>query len=163
MERMAAKQRVNADRAQRQIDREAAKQKRATDAAKATLARRQGQLMRAADKIIKKCDCGVGDAVSFATAAKTRLQSEFGMSVDESLQALLLATDTWDGDSFDSLTSLLNYHAQLIVDDSLATAAIGPPPSSNSNGDRPSALITPRVRFPSPCCVVFAECWRLAV
>jgi len=132
--RDVAKANAQAAKAQAAIDREAAKQKRATEAAKATLARRQGQLMKAADKVIKKCACDVGDAVSYVSAAKQRLQAEFGLSVDESLQALLLATDTWDGKSFDSLASLVNYHAQLIVDESLATAEIGPLPSSSTNG-----------------------------
>jgi len=138
--RAAAKRNADAAKTARRLEQLEGQAKRASDAAKATLARRQGQMLRAADKTIKKCGCDVGDAVSFATSAKARLQSEFGLSVDEALQALLLATDTWDGSSFDSLTSLLNYHAQLIVDEATASAEIGPLPSSSSNGDtRPVA------------------------
>jgi hypothetical protein len=144
--KLAAKDKAARDKAAAKIARLAAQQERAAAQAKATLARRQGQLMKAADKIIKKCDCEVGEAVAFASFGKQRLQSEYGLSVDEALQALLLATDTWDGDSFGSLTSLMNYHAQLISDESLAESAIGPLPSPNSNGDtRPSAAIVPRV------------------
>jgi hypothetical protein len=133
-----AKQKAKAasdqQKAEKQIEQVQAKAKRAADAAKATALRRQNQLLKAADKVIRKCDCEVSVAVHFVSAEKARLQTQYGLTLDESLQALLLATDVWPGGEFSDLATLADAHAGQIVADSLALSRNGMPISSSSNG-----------------------------
>jgi hypothetical protein len=129
-----AKQRAASEKAAKQLEREEKELERRRNAAVATRERRQKQAESAADKIIKKCGCSVSEAMQFVTDAKTRLPREYGLSIDETLQALLLATEAWDGISFDFLSEILNANAQIAVDTTLAAAESGANVSSRING-----------------------------
>jgi hypothetical protein len=129
-----AKQRANSEKAAKQLERESKELERRRNAAVATRERRQKQAESAADKIIKKCGCSVSEAMQFVTDTKTRLPREYGLSIDETLQALLLATEAWDGISFDFLSEILNANSQIAVNTTLAATESGANVSSRING-----------------------------
>lgn len=82
--------------------------------AQATVDRRQRQLLSAAEKIIKKCECPLQRAYAYAMNTNKRLQSEYALSKDDSLQALITAVDGWDGLSFDDLDASVALAASLL-------------------------------------------------
>lgn len=97
-------------------------------------ARRQSQIMSAADNIIKKCGCTVADAVAYAVSARDTVISQYAVSIDESLAALLQATEIWDGISFDDLSDIIAANAQLTVDKVLETTSTSANGSASTNG-----------------------------
>jgi hypothetical protein len=106
---------------QRKIEQAAAKAQQAYNALaraqkqrEATTQRREKQLLSAAEKIIKKCDCPLEQAYRYAMESNKRIQSEYALSKDESLQALISAVDGWDGLAFDDLTLSVDLAASLL-------------------------------------------------
>lgn len=91
--KMQAAQRRQAALAQRV----ASQQLRATQKAIKTKEGREKQLLSAAAKIEKKCGCDVYTALVAARDNSSRVQREYGLTIDETLQVLLTAAETWDG------------------------------------------------------------------
>lgn len=119
--RMAKEDAAAAAAKQRKLDRLAAQtqqalnqQARAVKAARDTKSRREKQLLSAADKIIKKCGCPLEKAYAYAIDNNRRIQTEYALNKDESLQAMITAADAWDGTSFDDLTESVNLAASLL-------------------------------------------------
>lgn len=72
-------------------------QARATQKATDTRRRRESQIMSAASKASKKCDCDLGTVVSAVRDGYMSLQSSYGITADESLAILIKAAEAWEG------------------------------------------------------------------
>lgn len=83
---------------------------RAANKAAATLRGRQKQFLSAAVKISKKCNCDLFDSQENARNQASRVQREYGLTIDESLQLIIKAADAWTGGDIatyqDSVTTL---------------------------------------------------------
>lgn len=115
-----AKQRSRAEKAAKSIQQAAKQLEQQRARAVATKQRRQKQLESAASKFLKRCDCDVSTAMQWATEAKSRIQREYGLDQDETLQAMLISVETWTGIDGDPIDDILNMNAQLAVDKALA-------------------------------------------
>jgi hypothetical protein len=69
----------------------------ATNKAAHTRAMRQKQFLSAAVKISKKCDCDLYDSEVNAKAQASRVQREYGLTIDESLQLIIKSAEAWQG------------------------------------------------------------------
>lgn len=77
--------------------REGAQTARLSQQAKDKKRNRETQLMSAASKASKKCDCELGVVVQAVRDGHSMLQREYGFNVDESLATLIKAAEAWDG------------------------------------------------------------------
>lgn len=91
------KQRSAERKRQAELEREQAKIQKARKQAAATMERRQRQSLSAAGKYAKKCECELWDATREIRDQSNRLQREYGLSIDESLRAILQGIEAWSG------------------------------------------------------------------
>lgn len=108
-------------RANALIARALAQQTRAVEAANRLRAARNKQLYSASGKVQNKCNCDLDQAVQTVKNNHSRIQREYGFSVDESLQLLILAAEAWDGGELDTYAESVN---------ALAAGATKPPGDS---------------------------------
>lgn len=116
------------NRANATAQRAVAQQQRARNQAKATAVRREKMLLNIAEQLMAKCQCPLDLALPEATVQKNRLQSEFGLSIDESLQALTTAVENWEGGTLNGFSGVVAAMAQIIVSTELE------PPIDESTG-----------------------------
>lgn len=78
----------------------------ARGAAQAKQARlnREKQLLSVGQKLAAKCTCELFQALGFAKNEYSRIQRDYGLSADETLQALLLAAEEWAGGELNTFT-----------------------------------------------------------
>lgn len=76
---------------------QALKQSRLQQSATTARDNREKQLLSAIAKAGKKCDCGLYDITQVVKQNHQRLQNEFGLTVDQSLQTLIKAAEAWAG------------------------------------------------------------------
>lgn len=115
-----------AARIQRQLDAAAdrEKSKREAQQAKAakTRAMRQEQLLSAADKMHDKCACTLHAGVVEVTNQRDRLQTQYGLPIDDALMILIKAAETWDGGTPSSYGDVVTELAELTVAANLTAA-----------------------------------------
>lgn len=81
-----------------------------------TRANRERQLYSAVDKITDKCNCTLSDAINLAKSELTRIRNDKALTIDQSLQALLLAAEEFPpGANLSELPVLLDTIASAIV------------------------------------------------
>jgi len=108
---------LKAQRAQQRlaatVNRESTRLIRMNLQAQKTRQNRERQLMSAAEKYSKKCDCGVYNAAETIRAEKARLIADYAMTVDEALQTILLAVEAWQGPDSPPLSEAITALAKL--------------------------------------------------
>lgn len=87
-----ATEQANAKVARREAQLKAGREKQA----KARI-NRQAQLLSAAAKLADKCDCTLDDSIGLVQSQVARLQTEFALTLDETLKTIILAVESWDG------------------------------------------------------------------
>lgn len=63
---------------------------------------RQAQLLSAAAKLADRCDCTLDDSIGMIQSQVSRLQTEYAMTLDETLKTILLCVESWDGGDLQS-------------------------------------------------------------
>jgi hypothetical protein len=99
------------------FQRNAAQIQRATEKAATTRANREKQLLSAAAKVEKKCDCDVYSSLVAVRENHQRIQREYGLTVDESLRVLVVAAETWNGGAIASYDENVSAIAETIASD----------------------------------------------
>jgi len=94
---------------------------RAQKQREATLKRRQKALLSATEKMMHKCKCPLDVAMNFAKSEQGRIQSEFGLTIDEALQVLVTTSDEWTGEDFADLAEVISDAARGIQTAALAS------------------------------------------
>lgn len=105
-----------------QVLRQTAKIERARGMAKATAGRREKQLLSAAQKYTAKCECDLQSALNTVRSNSKRIQNEYGLNIDESLQVTLLAVESYTGPNGIDYDLICNQLAESVV-----SAALDPP------------------------------------
>jgi hypothetical protein len=138
--REAREQAVEQNRIARILEKQAREQfrsaqqmERQKEKAAATRGRRQKALLSASEKVNATCKCGLSEAFDATRAAYTRVQSDFALTADESLQVVLLASDGFGENDLAGFASVVDKYAQELVDAAISgkTARIE---LSNGNG-----------------------------
>lgn len=106
------------------VQRESSRLIRMNKQAQKTRQNRERQLMSAAEKYAKKSDGGVYDAVGVVKAERDRLSGDYGFTVDESLQTILLAVESWRPDGQESFPAIVTALAELSLSESNGTAPV---------------------------------------
>lgn len=99
-------------RAEAAAARLAASQAQAATKARQTRMNRERQLLSASQKLAAKCECDLLEALNKAKDAYSRIQREFGLSPDETLQVMLSAVEEWQGTDIDDIDTIFNAFAQ---------------------------------------------------
>lgn len=103
------------------LRREISQQQRAVNQSKQTAVRREKQLLHVVELLQALCNCSIYDVKTAVTDNKNRLQHDFGLSVDESLQALTTAAENWAGGSLGDYSAQVTALAEIV-----ATAGLSP-------------------------------------
>lgn len=82
---------------------------------------REKQLLSVGQKLAGKCDCELFQALGVAKSEYSRVQRDYGLSPDETLQALLLAGEEWSGGNLSTWPDDVNAFAEAAS--GIATAA----------------------------------------
>lgn len=99
-------------RAEAAAARLAASQAQAATKARQTRMNRERQLLSASQKLAAKCECDLLESLNKAKDAYSRIQREYGLSPDETLQAMLSAVEEWQGTDIDDIDAVFNAFAQ---------------------------------------------------
>lgn len=75
-------------------------------------ANREKQLMSAAAKMSKKCSCDIYDSLVFMRSEQARLEREFGLGIDETLQVLIQSVEAWHGGDQSTLPDIVTAMAE---------------------------------------------------
>lgn len=110
---------------QRALEREAGRMETARLASNRARSNREKQIMSAADKLAKKCDCDIYRSVVIVRAQRDRVIREFGLSVDEALQVLILAIEGWEGGDPSLYANVVTLFAETAVSEAMADANQG--------------------------------------
>lgn len=97
-------------------------------------ANRERSLLTTAVAIAGKCECGIFEAKQLAVAESNRVQTQYGLSIDRSLQIIALAVKEWDGLSPDSYGSIVTALAETAASVPLDGAEEQLPPVPSSSG-----------------------------
>ena len=99
-----------------------------------TKANREKQSMDAAEKLAAKCECGFHAAFSTVRQLLKRLQTEYALSIDRSLQVAITAAEEYDGSSLDAYVDTAIDAAQGLIELAVSGVESQEPPQSSSNG-----------------------------
>jgi hypothetical protein len=102
-------------------------------AAKTRLSREKS-LLSAAETLTDKCECSTFDALQAVKAGSTTLQSQFGLSIERSLQILNLAANEYGGGTLDEFFVIVNQMAETAIGAGLDGAEEQLPSSGSTNG-----------------------------
>lgn len=108
-----------AKQAKLRFERLRAQAQRAQEQAKTTKQRREKQLLSAAVKVSKKCDCDVYDALRAVRFQRERVEREYGLPIDRALQVLLQAVEAWSGGTISDYELEVSAFASAAVDANL--------------------------------------------
>lgn len=97
-------------------------------------ASREKSLLTTAVAIAGKCECGIFEAKQLAGGESTRIQTEYGLSIDRSLQIIALAVKEWDGLSPDSYGSTVTALAETAASSAIDGVEEQLPPVTSSSG-----------------------------
>lgn len=101
-----------ADRMAARVAQERAKAERKAEAAKKTRKNRQNQLLSASAKLGQNCNCPLTVAFAEVQAQYARVQRDYGLTPDESLQVLLQAAESYSGSSEAEYGSVVDLFAE---------------------------------------------------
>lgn len=112
-EQAAAKARRLAEQLASSIARQQAALERGRKTAESNRNRRYKQQLSIASKIAKKCDCEIEEVSDFVKAELSRLQSQFALTLDDSLIVGIKAADAWSGGELSSFRELTDEFAEI--------------------------------------------------
>lgn len=97
--------------------------------------RREKTLLTAAEKMTPKCECSLFDAATRARSELRRLENDYGLNIEQSLQILILAANEFQGPGLDDFNAVVSVMAQAAVEANLSgvPTEIYIPPSTNGN------------------------------
>lgn len=105
----------NRERQQKMSKKESTRLEKARDKAAVMRDRREKAMLKAADKLMKKLDIELFDAVRQVRAAKRLAQEEFVLRVDDSIEAVVHAVDKLPADGSKTLLEMTGEVAAAIV------------------------------------------------
>jgi hypothetical protein len=119
----------------RQTARYLAQQKANAQKAAALKLRREKTLLSAAEKLYPKLGLDLGDSAALLRSERIRLQENFALSIDQALQALVTASNEFDGNSPATFPEFTNAIAETLIAANLSAvpAEIYIPPSTNGS------------------------------
>lgn len=132
------------DKAAKVLEQEAAKLQSARAKAAATKLRRDKQLAAAADKLNKALQSDIYTVSTAAAASLQYVRATYGLSLDESLQVILLAAENFKGKTIDDYGTIVDATAKMLVQSQLSALSDSNSSLGSVNGSsQPPALISP--------------------
>lgn len=128
--KQAKEQALESRRSQRALERQIATENRTVAAlerqrkqAQTVRSRRERQAMGAAQKIYAKSGVDIYDSLGFVNSQRGRVREQYGLTVDESLIAVVKAVETCKGCQFPELVDFINAMAETAVSEANKLAA----------------------------------------